>query len=88
MEKIICKNCGSNQFDEIDGYLVCKFCGTKYVGDDKHSQCSTTISIENDIKNLLDKCKSDPLNAQRYANLVLDIDSNNSEAKNILKGNK
>jgi A2L zinc ribbon domain. len=87
MKTIVCKNCGSNQFEEIDGYLVCRFCGTRYVKDEYLNNLtgSSSISIDNDINNLLDKCKSDPKNAKRYVNLILDIDPSNTEAIKLLK---
>jgi hypothetical protein len=44
----------------------------------------SNISLNDDIKSLLNKCKNDPTNARRYASLVLDIDPTNSEARRFL----
>ena len=44
------------------------------------------ISLDDDISRLLSKCKEDPLNAKKYANLVLDIDPHNVEALKYVGG--
>ncbi len=44
------------------------------------------IALENDISRLLSKCKEDPVNAKKYANLVLDIDPHNVEALKYVGG--
>ena len=41
----------------------------------------TQLTIANDIEMLLRKCRTDPVNAQRYTSLVLDIDPKNAEAR-------
>lgn len=48
----------------------------------------STISIGGDVTRLLHKCRTDPTNAFRYANLVLDIDPTNEEALMILYGRR
>lgn len=85
MKIIKCTQCGGNDFIRDNGYMVCKFCNTHYaieVGDLGIKQSS--ISLDSDIDILLKKCKSDPKNARKYANLVLDIDPDNEEAKKYL----
>ena len=42
------------------------------------------ISLDSDIERLLKKCKEDPKNARKYANLILDIDPDNTEAYKYL----
>ena len=89
MKKIICENCGGNKFTEDKGYLVCSYCGTKYLKTSEDLVVSLpSISINEDINKLLEKCKSDPKHALRYANLILDIDSSNVQAKEIIKEKK
>jgi hypothetical protein len=46
---------------------------------------NTTISIQSDIDSLLLKCREDPINSERYAGLVLDIDPTNQEALSYLR---
>ena len=41
---------------------------------------SSPIALDDDIARLLKKCESDPRNARKYANLILDIDPDNEEA--------
>ena len=85
MKAIVCEKCGSNDWMEIPGFRKCKFCGTIYqlTAEDQPAKQSD-INIRGDVQALLNKCKSDPKNAKKYANLVLDIDPNNSEAKRYL----
>ncbi len=86
MKQLICGQCGSNEFFELDGYTVCKFCMTKHVkSPDELEKIDTKIELNEDIERLLQKCKVDPTNARRYASLVLDIDSNNIEAIRIIQ---
>ena len=42
------------------------------------------VSISEDIKRLLAKCRTDRKNARKYANLILDIDPNNKDALQYL----
>ena len=41
--------------------------------------------VDSDIQMLLEKCKQDPANRRRYANLILDIDPTNREAAAYLR---
>jgi hypothetical protein len=71
---------------EQGGYLICQYCSTKYlITAEDTPQKKSNISLENDIKMLLQKCRDDPANARRYASLVLDMDPNNVEANKYLK---
>ena len=86
MKLIACEKCGSNDMFEENGYMVCKYCKSKYVLKESDlSVKSSNIAIDNDIRMLLEKCKKDPINAKRYANLVLDIDPTNNEAMKYIK---
>lgn len=82
---IKCAKCGGSDFVEQEGYSVCLYCRSKYdiYTDAKHSQ-NSYIAIDDDIEILLKKCRASPANAKKYANLILDIDPNNAEAKMYL----
>ena len=84
MKTLVCPNCGSNEVEIKDGILYCPFCGSKVILERDEKPDNTSISLETDIQNLLNKCKSDPLHARKYANLVLDIDPSNEEALKYL----
>jgi hypothetical protein len=85
MKVIACRGCGSVEFEHVEGYSVCTYCQTKYLPE-KQEQPSAQSSIElhSDIELLLEKCRMDPANSRRYANLILDIDPHNREAKKHL----
>lgn len=85
MNQLVCERCGANSFIEKNGYKICQYCNTKYIITlDDMPLKNTEIALSDDIKRLLDKCKNDPLNAQKYANLILDIDPTNKEAYQYL----
>lgn len=85
MQQFICPNCGADDFEYKDGYRICHYCNSKYkLEEEKKSVTKAVISLDKDIENLLEKCKMDPSHARRYANLILDIDPTNSEAKKYL----
>ena len=85
MKKLVCANCGANLFTEQAGIKVCQFCDSQHKPEktDKPKEQST-ISLQSDIGRLLQKCKSDPARASRYASLILDIDPTNKEARKYL----
>ena len=93
MIDLSCKTCGNPQMEEKHGMLVCPYCGNKTLLDDsvretirrgKQQAMSSTIDLRSDVDILLEKCRKDPKNAKRYANLVLDIDPTNKEAYKYL----
>jgi len=89
MKQLVCERCGGNEFVEQDGFRTCKFCNTKFVIQPEDiPQKRSKIALSDDITLLLKKCKDDPLNAWRYASLVLDIDPNNVEAQQFLSKNR
>lgn len=49
-----------------------------------HSGVDSNIALDDDVQRLLKKCKTDPRNARKYANLILDIDPDNEEAYKYL----
>jgi len=85
----ICEKCGGGEFVNRDGYRICQYCNTKYlIMPEDLTRKESSINLNNDIKMLLQKCRDDPANAHRYANLVLDIDPDNIEAIKYLKEGK
>ena len=69
---------------------MCDFCGTRYQiekADIPVVPKTSNIALGNDVQILLQKCRTDPANAKRYATLILDIDPRNQEAIKILNSN-
>lgn len=85
MKKIICEGCGSNDLYEENGYLVCKYCGTKHLmtAEDKPEK-ESAIDLNSDIERLLQRCREDPARAKKCAERILELDPANVEAKRIL----
>ena len=48
-------------------------------------QDSLYIGLDDDVAELLRKCRENPARARKYANLILDIDPDNPEALKYLK---
>lgn len=89
MEKVRCSGCGSSDFHHELATSTCVYCKTvfKPVGS-RPAPSQTDISIRSDVERLLDKCAAEPTNAQRYANLILDIDPTNETALDYLRGTR
>ena len=85
MKLIRCTQCGSNDLFRDGGYMVCKYCNSRFVVEkDDVGIKGSTIALGSDIEVLLKKCKKDPRNSRKYANLILDIDPDNEEALKYL----
>ncbi len=85
MEKITCTNCGSNEFEIKAGLRICRYCGTSFqLSQSEVPRKSSIIALNDDIARLLEKCKREPSRARKYANLILDIDPTNIEARKYL----
>lgn len=85
MKLVECPSCGSKELSEENGNIVCVYCRSKYSPQaESFSPTATVIEIATDIQSLLQKCREDPMNRRRFANLVLDIDPSNQEAKQYL----
>lgn len=100
MKALICKSCGATGLNIKNGYVTCEYCDTKFLftSEDydfygssdntanvtKHISNSSGISLGSDIEMLLQKCRTNPRNARKYANLILDIDPDNKEALKYL----
>lgn len=81
MKILKCSNCGASSLFESEGYMICEYCGSKFtVESSDFPQQSMGKSLNTDIDNLIRKCRTDPANAKKYANLILDIDPTNREA--------
>ena len=37
MKDVVCKSCGSHELYKENGYLVCKYCGTRYLNEARFS---------------------------------------------------
>ena len=93
MEALICKNCGSNALVRKNDYMVCPYCDSRFVITKEknhhatlsHCNVNSSIALDDDVARLLEKCRTDPQNARKYANLVLDIDPHNREAFKYLR---
>lgn len=81
MKRVICPNCGADDFVMKNGYKVCSYCDAKFVVETKKT---VAVTLEDDVQELLQKCKINPANARRYANLILEIDPDNEEAMKYL----
>ena len=87
MTVFVCESCGGRDYSDESGYRICAFCGGKYKLDKEDlPQKESFIAIDDDIARLLKKIEKEPRNARKYANLILDIDPTNIEAKRILLG--
>lgn len=80
MEAILCPCCGGNAFRRAGQYMICEYCDTQFPATSVSSQ----ISLDDDVRRLLEKCRQDPAKAYKYANLILDIDPDNEEALKYL----
>lgn len=85
MRMMKCANCGANQLREVQGFMVCEYCDSRFAieASDAPRQ-AMGMSINADVERLLRKCRTDRKNARKYANLILDIDPSNTEAKKYL----
>ena len=81
MKRVVCPNCGADDFVIKGNYKVCAYCDTKFEVEIKKS---AAVMMEDDIQELLQKCKLYPWNARKFANLILEIDPNNREAMKYL----
>ena len=85
MKLMRCTQCGSNELVRDRGFMVCKYCNSRYaIEKDDIGIKESSIELGSDIEALLKKCRTDPRNARRYANLILDIDPDNDEALKYL----
>lgn len=85
MREVMCPRCGANEWKKENGYRVCAYCGTVFqLTNSDIPLKESSIELNSDVERLLQKCKAEPKNASRYANLILDIDPDNAEALKYL----
>lgn len=85
MKSFECRNCGSHDLTELDGFLICDFCQSKFVPASGDTPVKgAVIGVQSDIEMLLGKCETDPANRIRYARLILDLDPTNRQAMSYL----
>ena len=91
MTTFICRSCSAPLKVQPHATIaVCEYCGTTMtITKNEQAMLSgnTTasgISLSDDVERLLRKCKAEPKNARKYANLILDIDADNAEALKYL----
>lgn len=85
MKKFVCDNCGAKDYYEKEGFRICKYCDSKFlILEEDLPNKNSNITLHEDIQRLLEKCRREPFNARRYANLILDIDPHNKEAEKYL----
>ena len=87
MAIIKCEMCGGTlDFKENSATAFCEYCGSRIAVPEDMRSCSRSseITLSDDVARLLQKCKTDPRNARKYANLILDIDADNTEALKYL----
>lgn len=80
MISLVCENCGGKEWLNKDGYRICQYCGSSYQLLPEEKVKSSSIALNDDVERLLKKCRENPAQARKYANLVLDIDPTNKEA--------
>lgn len=97
MKTFACSSCGATGLKVRGGYAVCPYCDSQFLLDREERSAASggkyafearntsQISVDSDILRLLDKCKKEPRNARKYANLILDMDPDNREALAYLK---
>ena len=85
MKLVVCERCGGMAFYEQNGYRICQYCNSAYlIQAEDIPDKGSNIAIDDDVQMLLQKCITDPMNARRYASLILDIDPGNIEARRYL----
>lgn len=85
MREVKCMNCGANEWLDKNGFRVCAYCGTKFqLEAEDVSFRKSKIALNSDVERLLEKCRKNPSRARRFANLILDIDPSNEEARKYL----
>ena len=81
MDAILCPCCGGKEFRNNGKFMICEYCDTQFLASAiLGTSASSNIDLDDDVQRLLEKCRQDPAKARKYANLILDIDPDNTEA--------
>lgn len=85
MDLVACTRCGSRELVDEGSNIVCPYCQSRFMprGADV-PRPGAGVGIHQDVQALLRKCRDEPANARRYANLILDIDPTNRDAARYL----
>ena len=85
---MVCPYCDSRfaitREERSSGLFVSSQHGSGHHVSLSHSGVNSSIALDDDVERLLKKCRTDPKNARRYANLILDIDPDNAEVYKYL----
>ena len=84
MRAFVCSNCGSGDLREENGYMICEHCGSKFLITAEDLPETSQMDLNSDVAVLLQKCRTDPVNAKKYAKRILEIDPSNYEALRIM----
>lgn len=85
LSSVSCTRCGSNEMTEIDGFMQCSYCQSRFeISPRKGVAPDTSIGLASDIEVLLRKCEDDPANRQRYVQMILNIDPLNREVQRFV----
>ena len=80
MDKLFCESCGSNEFEEINGIQVCKYCGTQFVPQFTEEQLKIKAEVERFTKGAeLSLSVQDWERAESLYSKVSDLDPGNIE---------
>ena len=80
MEKLLCSSCGSNEFENKDNVIVCKYCGTQYVSQLTEEQLKIKAEVDRIIKSAdLSLGVQDWSRAESIYDKILDLDPSNIE---------
>ena len=61
MKTVVCKSCGSNDLYKENGYMVCRYCGTRFlITDEDKPAKESDIVLREDVANLLKKIDENP----------------------------
>jgi uncharacterized Zn finger protein (UPF0148 family) len=92
MKLVVCEKCGANDFLEVDEFMICKYCHSKYstreIAERNKSKVTpaASVSFGDSTQRLLDKAEKcwksgDKTRAKRLYSQILEIDPLNQVAR-------